>query len=295
MTRTAMPFPIFLVGTRFQAVMANAIRRHCGYDHYDLVYYHHADPGAVGHDAALAQLAQAADTVTPIDRLSSTLQQFRTLRQAVGTQQRIVLLAQISNPFILALFRTVPALRMQSFDEGGFNISRTGPFFDPPRRRLKTPRDLVARALFPAGPLAFAKTRTERHYSAFPPDRNFMADRCEQVALDWRAYLDPAEAHLVQTARTIMVLPCMKDFTGPEAVRDKVMERARTCDLVLRHPRDGDLPDIAATRLNSPVEAIVDAARAHGPVEVFHYASTIGFTLQDLPNVGLSDLANDAA
>lgn len=282
--------PLFLVGSRFQAVMAGAVRDRLDLGAYDLVLYHHRHGPDPGEDLAIADLRSRAGTVSAIDREAPTLAQSLALSRAIGRGRRTVLLAQLANPFIMAVVRLHPDVRLMTFDEGGFNIDPEGPFFRPPASRLRRPRDLVARLLLPQGPIAYAARRTERHFTAFPPAVNLFGDRCEQLELDWERHIAAGERDLARGLASIMVLPCFRDFTGSAEALAMIRDRAAACDLVVRHPRDGDDLDMASRRLASPIEAVAALAARHRPVTVLHYRSTVGTTLRNWPNVSVVDL-----
>lgn len=287
--------PIFLVGTRFQAVMANTIRMYLNLPQFDLVCYFKGDVSTIMKDRAFCSLTSAARNVTLIDRASTNLTQLRKLLAAVGSKPRVVLLAAINNEFVLSVFLWRRSLIMNTFDEGGYNISVDGPFFRPRRRPVKSVRDWIKILLFPGGPFAYAKKCSRQHYTAFPPGLNFMADRAIRLRIEWAAYLEPDEAEIARTARRVLVLPCFSDFQGSHHDRRLLIETAPNCDIVARHPRDGLVPHIESRKFRSPIEAIVSVALVSGPVEVFHYNSTVGLTLTDWPQLTVTDLCNRAS
>lgn len=284
--------PVFLIGSRFQAVMAGAIRDHLGLTGYDLVLYHYGDTQGLHGDLAVAGLARAAGSVTLIDRRRSTLAQCVALARAVGSRTRTVLIAQIAHPFVMATIRLMSRIDLMTFDEGSYNIDPDGPFVRQRRPGRRRPRDLIAGILLPDGPLAYAALRTKRHFTAFPPSLNLFAEKAERIALRWDRYADPAEAEIAGGVRSIAVLPCFKDFSGSAAMRERICAAAAGCDLVVRHPRDTDQTGIPSRRLNSPIEAIIDIARQHAHVTVYHYMSTVGLTLQDWTGVSVIDLSH---
>lgn len=284
--------PLFLVGTRFQAMMVQGIARHLGLAEYDLVIYHHGGAISPDDDFVLSALMRNARHVSRIDRCAPTRQQFAALLRAAGRQNRTVFLAQITHPFVLALFRLRPGMRLRSFDEGGYNVAPDGPFHRPRPRRMRRPRDAVALALFPMGTIDFVRRRTQRHYTAFPPERNVLSTLAEQIELPWASFVQPDEADSARSAGRIMVLPCMKDFTGPPQSREALLSAARDCDLVVRHPRDEVLEGVASTRFSSPVESLICCAAKQAPVQVLHCASTVGLTLAGKPDIDLIDMCN---
>ncbi len=275
--------------------MANAVRRRLGFSEYDLVCYYRGSPAAIENDQVFSALRASARNITLIDRQASALSQMASLFTAVGCSRRDLLLAQISNEFILSVFRLRPKLRMHTFDEGGFNTSIDGPFFKPKRRRLTRLRDVFSFLLFPKGQLQYVKAKSLAHYTSFPVELNFMRDQASPVPIEWSEYLDPNESHLAAGMRRIMVLPCFTDFEGSRETRRYIAEMAQACDVVARHPRDTELEDIRSVRLRSPVEAIVEVASASGPVEVLHYASTVGLTLVGRKDVSVVDLSGEAS
>jgi hypothetical protein len=283
--------PLFLVGTRFQAMMALAVIRHLDFGAYDLVVYLQKHQSLHTSDLAFSALIGSARQVHYIDRGVPKLRLIWAQNQAVGPGRRTVLTAAISNPFVLALFRVRPGLRLQTFDEGSYNVASTGPFLAPTPRRLRAPRDLLAWALFPKGPLAFARARSERHYTAFTPERNFMSERAVRVHVPWEEVALPEEVAQVCDARHIMVLPCMEDFRGTEPARKCLMSLARGCDLVVRHPRDPVLPDVSSVGLKSPIEGVACALAERAPLTVLHYGSTVGLTLEGRTQINLVDLS----
>ncbi len=283
--------PLFLVGTRFQAMMALGVIRHLDIGAYDLVVYLQDHQSPQASDLAFSALIGAARQVHYIDRRVPKLRLIRALNRAIGPGGRMVLMAGIKNPFVLALFRLRSELRLHTFDEGSYNVAPEGPFFAPAPCRLRSPRDLLAWALFPRGPLAFARARSERHYTAFPLEQNFMSERAVRVHIPWEEVALPEEVTEVCDARRIMVLPCMKDFRGTEPARTRLLSHANGCDLVVRHPRDPVLPDVSSVRLKSPVEGLACALAALAPLTVLHYGSTVGLTLEGRANINLVDLS----
>ncbi len=286
--------PLFVVGTRFQMMMALGIIRHLGLADYDLVVLQRAEQPDPSQDLAYSHVIEGARQVSfvPIPALAPLI--LRQLLRAIGPGKRLILSAHIQNPTILSAFRLRRNLRLHSFDEGSYNISPTGPFFAPPRRKLKRPLDYVMRVLFPKGPLHFARRRSERHYTAFSPEQNFMCDKAVKVEIPWESVAIPSEADQVRGAKRILVLPCMKDFQKRQIVRDRLVKLAQDCDLVVRHPRDEVLPDMDSVLLRSPIEGIVCALAKQSPVTVMHFNSTVGYTLSDNPAIQLVDISTDA-
>ena len=289
---TGAAAPLFLVGTRFQAMMVQGIVRHLGLAEYDLVIYHQRSAISPDDDFVLSALMCHARRVSRIDRCAPTRRQFAALLRAAGRQNRTVFLAQITHPFILALFRLRSGMRLCSFDEGGYNVAPDGPFHRPRPPKVRRPRDAVALALFPGGTIDFVRRRTQRHYTAFPPERNVLSTLAEQIELPWASFVQPDEADRARSAGRIMVLPCLKDFTGSAQSREAILSAARTCDLVVRHPRDEAVEGLASLRLSSPVEGVICFAAEQRPVQVLHCASTVGLTLAGKPNIDLIDLCN---
>jgi hypothetical protein len=291
--------PLFLVGTRFQAVMSWAVVQRLRLTGYDLIIYTSEHNSPWENDRAFATLICGARKVLYIDRAEPKLRFVRTLNHAFGPGPRLVLTAWINDPFVLSLFRFRPGLRLQTFDEGGYNIAPNGPFFSPVPKRLRSLRDLqvrvLVRVLFPNGPLAFSFAQSECHFTAFKPSQNFMADRAVQVHIPWEDFAEPEELVQFEGTRSIMVLPCFKDFRGSACVRDRIVSKARKCDLVVRHPRDAILPDLTSVRLSSPIEAIACALAVQKPITLMHYGSTVGQTLQSRANIDLIDLSDAAS
>ena len=291
--------PLFLVGTRFQAVMSWAVVQRFRLTAYDLIVYtsEHNSPGE--NDRAFATLIGGARKVLYIDRAESKLRFVQTLNRAFGPGSRLVLTAWINDPFVLSLFRLRPGLRLQTFDEGGYNIAPTGPFFLPVSQTLRSLRDVLVRVfvrtLFPKGCLAFSRARSECHFTAFKPSQNFMADRAVQVHIPWEDFAEPEELVQFEGTRSIMVLPCFKDFRGSACVRDRIVSKARECDLIVRHPRDAILSDLTSELLSSPIEAIACALAVQTPITLVHYGSTVGLTLQRMTNIDLIDLSDAAS
>lgn len=285
--------PIFLVGTRFQAVMANAIVEYLELTKFDLVFFHHDDTGKVKTDLALTHLASRARRVTPVNRLIRERRQTAELIRAIGRLRRTVFAAQISAEFVMTIFPFRKKLCLQTFDEGSFNIVKDGPFFQPERFAIRSLRDVMLRLKFPDGIIAFARNRSQRHFTAFAPALNLMSNIAERVPVAWHRYLEDGEQELVRDARSIMVLPCFQDFSGTAAERKRIWDYADKCDLVVRHPRDAALADIDTICLKAPVEAAIDMARASGPVRVYHFASTVGLTIADWDDVTVFDLSKE--
>lgn len=288
---TSIVPPLFLVGTRFQALMVQSILEHLRIAAFDLVVYHQEGEILPEEDYVLSSLMNQAREVTRIDRKTSTGRQFIALLRAAGTQSRTVFLAQINRPFVLALFRLRPGMRLCTFDEGGYNVAPNGPFHAPRWHWWRHPRGFLAFALFPRGPVPFARRRTRRHYTAFPPQQNILSARAERIEIPWASFLLADEMGLA-SARKIMVLPCMKDFTGPPQLRAAIIAVAQSCDLVVRHPRDAPLEELETVQLRSPVESLLCAAAECAPVEVTHYASTVRLTLAGRPNISLLDMSD---
>jgi hypothetical protein len=257
---------------------------------YDLVVYYQEGEIKPDDDFDFSALMRAARRVTRINRRQPSRLQFFALLRAAGKQKRTVFLAQIDRPFILALFRVRPRLHLKTFDEGGFNIATDGPYHAPPPRKLRRLRDAVAIALFPRGPIEFIRRRSEQHYTTFPPEKNVLSALACQIDLPWASFVQPTETDIAQDKQRIMVLPCMKDFAGPTNSREAIISAARECDLVVRHPRDEDIAGLPSHKLSSPVEGIISFAAKRRPVQVLHYASTVGQTLAGKPNIDLIDL-----
>lgn len=285
--------PILLIGTRFQAMMALGIIRHANLAVYDLVVFLHGKDRPQSYDLALLKLIGSARKVQYIDRWTPKLQFIRILNRALGPAPRTVLTAAITHPFILAPIRLRPSLRLETFDEGSYNVAPNGPFFAPPPRRIGSFRQAFVWLLFRKGPLAFAHARSQLHYTAFPPSQNYFADRAVQVHVHWGDFALPEEVAQAQGATRIMVLPCMKDFRGSGKARQRLMTQARSCDLVVRHPRDDDLSEIRTVALKSPIEGIVCALAAQAPITVLHYGSTVRLTLEGRTGIDLLDLSQE--
>ncbi len=273
--------------------MANGVADFLELPVFDLVFFHHGDVGKSQTDMALSRLAGRARDVTPVDRRIPESRQTRQLLKTLGGSRRTVYAAQISACFVMSIFPFRRRLRLRTFDEGAFNIKTDGPFFADRKIAVRSMGDMWLRLKFPSGIVAFSKERSERHFTAFDPALNLMSDISVRVPLEWGRYLEESEAGMSRDTRSVMVLPCFQDFSGPTAARRRILDRARDCDLVVRHPRDEDLADIDSVVLASPVEALIDKARENGPVVVHHHASTVGLTLADWENVTLNDLSQD--
>ena len=267
-----------------------AVRDYLGLSEFDLVYFHHSQPEIVTRDIALSKLAVHARRVTAIDRRSNTLIQLSKLLLATGAGPRIVFLAAIAHGPILLMFRICPRLRLRTFDEGTYNVAADGPFFRPGQKRLRSLRQLLLSLFFPSGELSFAKHRSEFHYTALPPQTNYMPDKAVRIPINWAQYVSESEVRKVEKARRLLILPCLRDFSGSKADLEKITSLAETCDLVVRHPRDSAKLCVNAVSLNSPIEAVIDRLRETRSLEVFHYASTVGLSVQGWRGVHLVDL-----
>ena len=287
--------PVFLVGTRFQAVMANAIRRQLDLPVFDLVCFFKRDVSIVVEDRAFGSLLVEARNLTLIDRSASMPSQLHKIIAAIGGEPRRVFLAQINNEFILSVFLWRRRLLMSTFDEGSYNVLTEGPFFCPPKRSLWNVRDLLKRLLFPRGPFAFARRRSQHHYTIFPTRLNLMSSSATRVRVNWADYMEPDEVVLARAARRILVMPCLTDFSGSSSDRLLLVATAASCDIVARHPRDGVIPDVKSQKFKSPIEAIVSVALKSAPVQVFHYNSTVGLTLAGWPRLTITDLHSGAS
>lgn len=289
-----MSVPLVIVGTRFQAALALAVVDRLKPKAYDVLCFHNGRSWIESGDLALRSLLAGARRQFFVDRSKSKWSQVAGLVWAVGAFRRRVALACIAHGFVVGTLSLIPWLRICTFDEGGYNVDTKGPFFLPQRVRGGGFPAALSRLLLPNGPIEWCIEKTSAHYTAFDPSLNVFRAKAERVELRWPLLFDESEGRVAEACRSVFVLPCFVDFAEGEGARQKIIARAKGCDVVVRHPRDRSEVIAGSISLNSPLEAFVDRARRGGAVEVVHWHSTVRWTLAGMQDVTLLDLSTES-
>lgn len=282
---------LFLVGTRFQAAMSLAVIRHESIEEFHLVLAGRSSDCAFGQDRAFDALVDlAASTV----RVSFREKPFGAALCLLGFafeevfRDRMMFTASVVNPAVMFVFRVIPFLRCYTFDEGQYNIRKVSPFTG---ERVRG-RHWLTGLVFGGGILNYSRNRTTRHYSAFDPSLNLFAERTVQVQINWGALLDGNDLAICSRGiDSVFVLPCVADLQLSSLERERLIGVARTCDIAIRHPRDSSVELSNAVSLNSPAEAFLANLASLRPVLVFHYQSTVAYTLSCCPNIKVIDVS----
>ena len=100
--------PVFVVGTRFQAIMADSVRRHLKMRRYEVVnFFQERDESRVP-DMALDELVRSAERVVSVDRRNSAFSQFSELVRETNGAGRAIFLAAVYNPLGMGVFPVKP-------------------------------------------------------------------------------------------------------------------------------------------------------------------------------------------
>lgn len=285
--------PLVIVGTRFQAAIAISVVERLGGGTYDVLCFHKGNEWIRSGDSALRTLRAGARKVTLVDRSRSKILQVAGLLRAVGPFRRSVALACIAHGFVVGTLALLPWIRVTTFDEGGYNVDADGPLFRPQAARDSGGGAWLSRILMPEGPIEWCLRNTSRHLTAFDPALNLFHGKAVRVSVPWHLLFDEREELIAKSCRSVFVLPCFTDFAGGRPALEKIIAKASTCDVVVKHPRDPSPLVNGSIALNSPIEAFVARARREGTVSVVHWRSTVGFTLAGVKDVCLVDISGE--
>jgi hypothetical protein len=183
-------------------------------------------------------------------------------------------------------------LPLVTFDEGAYNIKSGRVLFDRSPLDGTNLKRRIAQLLFPQGATAFTLSRALHHYTIFEGIPNVAGEKARCLGVQWQEYLDELDRdRLPPRVNRIMIGACLQGFPDRERALKSFEMHNSTCHMFLPHPRD---KVIGSTNnrfeFDSPAEAIVQHYAEMGEVLVFHFDSTIEYTLRGKRNIALCNL-----
>jgi hypothetical protein len=210
------------------------------------------------------------------------------------TSGRTYLAGIDSYPLALAAMLS-PFTRVETFDEGAFNILASSRYYSRTPLLGNKPTSRIARWLFPQGCAFWFRERTTLHYTIFGKQPNIVdIDKIRSISLDWSKLLNGEDlARLPANVSTVVLGTAHNNFPDPAnslAVARKIQKQS---DLYILHPRETRWSDdLGVQRMHSPAEAILVHLSKLQKIQVYHFNSTVNYLLDDYANLSFINLVD---
>lgn len=229
--------------------------------------------------------------------IGSTLKLYALNLAASLTGGKLLLAGIDGYPAALAA-RFCPFLAVNTFDDGAANILMNDLYyFDHRPLAGNQIKRRIMRWIFPNGCKAWFKVKTARHFTIFPDLPNIVdADRLVSLNWDWQKYLNVEDAKLLSTksGNLSIILGTLYDNTPDEEKMYEVIENLMgEVDFYIMHPREKTWTDnLKAVRLKSPAESVLKYLSADRELTIYHFHSTVSFTMKSEPSMRFVDLSS---
>lgn len=185
--------------------------------------------------------------------------------------------------------------RLETFDDGSANYQLRSLYFRRVRENSNL-RGALKDILLPRGPQGYLRSATQKHYTLHTGAVN-VVPRSKRIILecDWANYLLPADAEYLTAKRTQILIGTVFDEAGlDECIENLLPAFLRRDCLAIGHPRElrQQIAGIKFVRLQGCAESIIDlmSKSSSSKVEVFHFGSSVAFTMDQRLDVEFYDL-----
>lgn len=290
---------VVFVRTRLQAlIVRELIKRGIVSRNYILVRLYwmrkdedHASVNAL-YDDLSARAARTVEIFTGHGVASNVRRLLGIALPAVRTGGTLFSASLIFLPLSLVLL-LLPGLRFRSLDDGRVNVLPGSSYFEPHAKQKPSLAGLVERLISPAGPAAYLRSRSERHYTIYPGLENVVDQaRLEVISVDWGALLRGEDlASIPPDAGTILLGTVIEDMADPERARAALHWARERADLYITHPRESDTDAlVGGTALHSPAEAVIHNLSRRRHITVYHFCSSAVIPFAENASVTSIDL-----
>lgn len=290
---------VFLIRTRLQALIAGrlvgeglAARR------YGVVFIYRQDTDEGAASVRDAYLALERDA-----RFSLRIASNRSFAGTTGVFLVMFLLASLSRgrvffagvdsyPTAIAA-RLAPFAKFSTFDDGSANAFQDSKYYsDQPLEGRGLKRQL-SRLLFSQGSASWLRKRVQAHYTILPGLPNIVEPgRLTTLAWDWRDHLVAEDLPKLPSGGQSLTVTL--GIAGDR--REKLPALLERSDLYILHPREADWSaSPKMVRLGSPAEAVLLFLSERRTVTVYHFNSTVNYTLAGRPNIRFINVLEPAA
>lgn len=204
-----------------------------------------------------------------------------------------VLLAGIDGyPFAVAS-RLTPLTSVETFDDGSANILSWSKYYSELPLERGSIRRLILRSVFPKGCAYYLRSRSNRHYTIFPDHENILnREKVVPLNWDWRQLLCQCDLKIIGKDVSCVALGTpVDDHSESSEIKNKALGVLRHCDLYIMHPREREwFEDHKAVKLISPAESVLIELSKHKSLTVYHFNSTVAFSLSGHKGIKFIDL-----
>jgi hypothetical protein len=197
-------------------------------------------------------------------------------------------------PYALAA-KVIPFVKINTFDDGSANILSYSKYYEEsslPAGNLK--RNLL-RKVFPKGCAKYLRSRTLKHYTIFPGYENIVPhEKVEILDWCWNELLDSRDLKYIDKNTSIVVLGmAIRENPDSDMEKKSSLKALDMADLYIRHPRETKwVEDVRCINLHSPAEAFLSKIASYKRIKVYHFNSTVSFSLRDNKNIIFFNLKN---
>lgn len=197
-----------------------------------------------------------------------------------------------SYPFALSA-KIFPLSRIRTFDDGAANILDFSKYYSEESISGKGVKKIILRALFPKGCAIYIRERSDRHYTIFKDFSNII-DRKKIINLkwDWSSFLDARDLPILKDGTNNIVLGTpMDDYEDSEKIQKRAQAALIGCDIYIRHPREKVWAENSRmVQFRSPAESILVKLAKKEKISVYHFNSTVAYSLKNHKNIVFIDL-----
>lgn len=292
---------VFFVRTRLQCLIAqNIVKNIFPNERYSVVFLYHYNRNEDSplvykvYESLRKDASCSLDIVSADGLLRNVMMMAPLVFWAVITGGRCVLAVVDSAPIALAL-RFFRKLKVETFDDGAFNILSNSRLYGFGPMKGGGLKKRISRLLFPKGSTEWMRGRSTKHYTIFSGQPNIVPqDKLHELKWDWSVLLSTQDKlRLVPGTHVVILGTPHEDFPNPEASRQVARLLIAEADLYIRHPREGTwLENEKVMDFDSPAEALLIELTKYNALTVFHFNSTVGYTLKKICRINFKNLVD---
>ena len=197
-------------------------------------------------------------------------------------------------PYALAA-KVCRFVKLNTFDDGSANILSHSKYYEEHPLPVGDSKRNLLRKIFPKGCAKYIRGRISKHYTIFPGYKNIVShEKIEVLDWCWNELLDSRDIKHVNKNISIVVLGTTVHESPDSNVAEKAALKALSVsDIYIRHPREGKwVEDTRCINLHSPAEAFLNKLAIHRKIKVYHFNSTVAYSLSSNKNIVFFDLKN---
>ncbi|MEO4045284.1 glycosyltransferase family 52 [Hoeflea sp. CAU 1731] len=205
-------------------------------------------------------------------------------------------LAVVGNLPLALAARMMPWITIKSFDDGAVNILPNSHLYGKGPANGNTLKRKLTRGVFPNGVAEWMRERITQHFTIFPNTPNIVdSKRLTVLDWDWSALLNSSDLDKLNSLipNSIIVGTPHDEFPDPQASRDLANKLLEDADLYVKHPREKNWhKSDKVIQFHSPAESVLAHFAQFNRITVYHFNSTVGYTLSNSPNIVLYNLVD---